>query len=322
MNQVKTLARKTSVKAFSQTKEATPKDAVDLSMQHLGIGIDTARYGHHASFLREDKQPACPPLTIMESRVGYDQLRKRLDQLHQRFPNAHLHLRIDAAGQYAANLERFVRSLTHLPLTVSVGEPKRNKDYHRAHSPKRKSDSTESHAMARYAVVERPEASHGKPAAFAALRRVASRLEGQTKQSTRLVNQLHETLSGSFPELATLISDLTAGWVLQLLEKYPTSQRIAAARLGSLEKVPFIPEGMAEKLQNAAKTSVGTLDGDVAEALITELVSEMRHSLRQARRSCAAKVTISFVVSSGNVPSVPQQPMAGTRQFELSICVA
>jgi len=110
--------------------------------------------------------------------------------------------------------------------------------------------------------------------------------------------------------------------VLQLLEKYPTSQRIAAARLGSLEKVPFIPEGMAEKLQNAAKTSVGTLDGDVAEALITERVSEMRHSLRQARRSCAAKVTISFVVSSGNVPSVPQQPMAGTRQFELSICVA
>ena len=204
MNQVKTLSRKDSLKAHSPKGDATLKDTVDVAMQHLGIGIDTARYGHHASFLREDKQPACPPLTIMESRVGYDLLKKKLEQLHQRFPNAHLHLRIDAAGQYAANLERFVRSLDHLPLTVSVGEPKRNKDYHRAHSPKRKSDSTESHAMARYAVVERPVASHGKPAAFAALRRVASRLEGQTKQSTRLINQLHETLSASFPELASV----------------------------------------------------------------------------------------------------------------------
>ena len=241
MNQVKTLSRKDSLKAHSPKGDATLKDTVDVAMQHLGIGIDTARYGHHASFLREDKQPACPPLTIMESRVGYDLLKKKLEQLHQRFPNAHLHLRIDAAGQYAANLERFVRSLDHLPLTVSVGEPKRNKDYHRAHSPKRKSDSTESHAMARYAVVERPVASHGKPAAFAALRRVASRLEGQTKQSTRLINQLHETLSASFPELATLINDLGAGWVLQLLEKYPTNQRIAAAKLSSLEKIPFIP---------------------------------------------------------------------------------
>ena len=87
------------------------------------------------------------------------------------------------------------------------------------------------------------------------MRRVASRLEGQTKQSMRLVNQRHETLSASFPELATLINDLTAGWVLQLLEKYPTSRRIAAARLASLENTPFIPDGMAEKLHDAAKTS-------------------------------------------------------------------
>lgn len=281
MNQVKT---RSSKKQRSTTREVSSKEPIDLAMKHLGIGIDTARYGHHASFLREDKQPACPPLTVMESRAGYDLLKKKLEQLHSRFPNAHLHLRIDAAGQYAANLERFVRSLDHLPMTVSVGEPKRNKDYHRAHSPKRKSDSTESFAMARYAVVERPAASHGKPAAFAALRRVASRLEGQTKQSTRLINQLHETLSASFPELATLINDLGAGWVLQLLEKYPTNQRIAAARLSSLEQIPFIPEGMAEKFQNAAKTSVGTLDGDVAEALIMELVSELRHSLAEEKR--------------------------------------
>jgi len=253
-------------------------------MLHLGVGIDTARYGHHVTFLREDKQPACPPLPITESRGGYEQLQKRIEQLHQRFPRAHIHLRIDAAGQYAANLERFVRSLTHLPMTVSVGEPKRNKDYHRAHSPKRKNDATESHAMARYAVVERPDETYGKPAEYAVLRRVASRLQSQTKQSTRLANQLHETLSAGFPELATLINDLSAGWVLQLLEKYPTAQRIAAARIGSLENIPFIPKEMAEKLHKAAKHSVATLSGDVAEALSKELVSELRHSLAEEKR--------------------------------------
>jgi hypothetical protein len=29
--------------------DATSKDVVDHAMKHLGIGIDTARYGHHAS---------------------------------------------------------------------------------------------------------------------------------------------------------------------------------------------------------------------------------------------------------------------------------
>ena len=256
----------------------------DSTAQHLGVGIDTARYGHHVTFLRDDKQPAAAPLSIMESRSGYERLRSRLEALHRRHPTAHIHVRIDAAGQYAANLEVFVRSLEQLPMTVSVGEPKRNKDYHRAHSPKRKSDSTESFAMARYAVVERPKASHGKTPEFAALRRVASRLQNQTKQTTRLTNQMHETLSAAFPELATMVSDITRGWVLKMLQKYPTAKRIASARISSLEKIPFLKPEMAAKIHKAAKSSVGTLSGEVAEALILELVSELRHSLQEEQR--------------------------------------
>ena len=263
---------------------AQPERASSEPLRHLGVGIDTARYGHHVSFLREDKELAAPPLPITESREGYRKLQSRLEQLHQRHPEAHIHLRIDAAGQYAANLEAFVRALDHLPLTISVGEPKRNKDYHRAHSPKRKHDASESLAMARYAVVERPEPSYGKPPQFAVLRRVASRLQGQTKQSTRLSNQLHETLSASFPELATLVSDIKAGWVLDLLDKYPTAQRVAAARLNSIEKIPFLKSEKAAQVHEAAKHSVAAMSGEVAEELIRELVSELKHSLAEEAR--------------------------------------
>lgn len=271
-------------KQKKKSNSATSACIDELNMRALGIGIDTARYGHHVTFLREDKQPACPAITVMETRTGYQQLRTQIETLHQRFPNAQIYVRIDAAGQYAANLENFLRALTHLQLSISVGEPKRNKDYHSAHSPKRQSDATESHAMARYAVVERPKESQGTPPQFAVLRRVASRLESQTKQSTRLINQLHETLSASFPELATLISDLAANWVLLLLEKYPTAQRLAEARLSSIQKIKFIPAGMPEKLHDAAKHSVGTLSGDAAEGLIQELVGELQHSLGKEKR--------------------------------------
>ena len=253
-------------------------------MRHLGVGIDTARFGHHVTFLREDKQPAAKPLPITESRSGYQQLQAQLEQLHRRHPEAHIHLRIDAAGQYATNLETFLRSLNHLPMTVSVGEPKRNKDYHHAHSPKRQNDATESYAMARYAVVERPRESFGKPLEFAALRRVASRVQAQTKQSTRLTNQLHETLSASFPELATLVSDISTGWVLELLTHYPTAERIAAARLSSLEKIPYLKADKAKQLHEAAKNSVGTFRGEMAEELIRALVGELRHSLAEETR--------------------------------------
>lgn len=224
----------------------------------------------------------------MKSSVAYPLvatwLRSQIERLHQRFPNAQIYLRIDAAGQYAANLETFLRSLTHRSMKISVGESKRNKDYHSAHSPKSQSDVMESHALARYAVVERPAESHGTPPQFAVLRRVASRLQSQTKQSTRLINQLHETLSASFPELATLINDLAANWVLSLLEKYPTAQRLADARLSSIAKIKFIPAGMPEKRHDAAKRSVGTLRGDAVEGLIIELVGDLQHSLAKEKR--------------------------------------
>src|SRR5947209_5418550 len=98
------------------------------SVVAIGVGIDTARYGHRVSFLGPDRQPAAKPFTFMESPAGYEQLRAALEQLEQRHGHVHFHIRIDAAGQYAANLERFVRSLS-FEKTFSVGEPKRNRDY-------------------------------------------------------------------------------------------------------------------------------------------------------------------------------------------------
>jgi transposase len=243
----------------------------------FGVGIDTARYGHHASFLRPDCQPAAAPMTVMESREGYCQLQERLELLHRRHPEARFSVRIDAAGQYAANLERFLRQLP-LPLDISVGEPARNKAYREAHFPKRKADSVESLANARYAVVERPPACREVPAAFAALREVASQLESQVKQSTRLVNRLHNQLARSFPELAVVASSIAAAWVLELLARYPSPEKIARAKLRSLESIAYLPEGKAAEVQEAARNTVASLQGVFAEQLLKGLVDQLRQS--------------------------------------------
>ncbi len=96
-------------------------------IQRIGIGIDTARYGHRVAFLDENKSPAAPSLTVLESRNGYEQLQDRLEKLHHKHPQASLHVHIDAAGKYATNLESFLHRVD-VPLTVSVGQPKKNKD--------------------------------------------------------------------------------------------------------------------------------------------------------------------------------------------------
>jgi transposase len=244
-------------------------------MECIGVGIDTARYGHRVFFLDENRQPAAPALTVQECSEGYEQLEKSLRRLHKKHPQATLRVRIDAAGQYAANLESFLRGLK-LPISLSVGQPKQNKDYRQVHFPKRKSDDTESQAMARYAVVEQPAPSPGATAEFVVLREVASRLESQSRQTTRAVNQLHNLLARVFPELAMMTNNLACAWVLNVLAKYPTPEKIARAQRASLEKLRYVTSKRAHKVQEAARRSVASLRGEFAGTLVEELVTQLR----------------------------------------------
>ena len=252
------------------------------SVVAIGVGIDTARYGHRVSFLRPDRQPAAKPFTFMESPAGYEQLRQALEQLEQRHGHVHFHIRIDAAGQYAANLERFVRSLS-FEMTFSVGEPKRNRDYCKVHFPKCKSDDVEAQACARFAIVELPKATPEVPAAFVPLRELVSALESQVRQNTRLVNQLHNRLARVFPELAMLVSDMAAVWVLRLLLKYPSARKIAAARRTSLLAIPYLTEEMADKVQTLARQTVASSQGE----LVDELIRQSVQAVRQSQKSTA-----------------------------------
>src|SRR6202163_1481361 len=275
--------------------------ATASALDRIGVGIDTARYGHRVAFLRPDRLPAAKSLTVLENQAGYRALQQRLDELHQKHPQAHFHVRIDAAGQYATNLENFLRSL-RLPMTLSIGEPKRNKDYQKAHFPKRTTDDTESQAMARFAVVEQPDATLSPSAPMVLLREVARRLQAQVKQKTQGINRLPNLLARVFPELATLTDDVSAGWVLRLLDKYPTAHRIAQAHRATLEKIPHLSGEQAEAVHQAAGQSVATLSGDVAEALVRALVTQVRHC-QKAVKDLRELLTAAFddLPSSGHL---------------------
>jgi hypothetical protein len=78
----------------------------------IGVGIDSSRYGHHASFLRADLQPAAADLNFVESALGHQQLRQRLDAIADKHGgHIHFHIRLDIAGRYADNLLAFLHEL-------------------------------------------------------------------------------------------------------------------------------------------------------------------------------------------------------------------
>ena len=249
----------------------------------IGVGLDTARYGHHVTFLNVERELAAPPFDFLESRSGYRRLEKAFRQLANKHPHVHFQIHVDAAGQYATNLIAFLHQLPW-PKTISVGEPTRNKRYRQVHFPKRKADATDSHSCSRFAVVERPKATPPLPEEILILQEVVSRLEFQVKQSTRQVNRLHNLLGRVFPELATLQNDLTARWLLRMLEKYPTAERIAKAHLKSLTAIPYLKQDKARQLQEAASESVAAERGKIVEELVRQSVRSLLRSLEAEKQ--------------------------------------
>jgi transposase len=270
--------------------KATRSTASVAAPVAIGVGIDTSRYGHHATFLDADLQPAAPDLKFVESAQGYQQLQERLAAIGKKHGPVHFHFRLDVAGRYADNLLAFLHKLPE-PRTISCGDPRRNKNYCAAIFGHKKSDAAESTAAARFALTEKPKPMPVAGPAVHQLCQIASRLESQTRQCTRLINQLHNLLAGAFPELALLVKDLSAGWVLALLDRYPTAAQLAAAHASSLAKIPYLPHEHIAALLEQARTSVAALTGPVAEELVRDLAGQLKDA--HVRHKALEKLLVS-----------------------------
>ena len=256
-----------------------------MSFTCFGIGIDTARFGHHVSFLDQEKRTAAKPFHFKEDAQGYQKLRKAIESLREKFQDAVLYVRLDVAGKYAENLLHWLHGLDIPNLTISVGKPDANKSYRETHYGKRKADQVESLACARYAVVEKPGATPKVPRAFEALRGAVSALESIATNKTRMINQLHALLVIAFPELAVYVSDIAIGYCLALLAKYPTARRLANAKLDSIVSIPHMKEDLAKTLHIAAKASTASSECKVLEELVREKVKEILAAESQQKRA-------------------------------------
>jgi transposase len=287
------------------------------SPRRFGVGIDTSRYGHYAAFLNDDLQPAADELQFAESAAGYVCFRQRLEAIAQRHGWVHFLVRLDAAGQYADNLLHFLHGLgtrvadtpaapVPFTLTLSCGDPQRNKNYRAALFGSKKSDPVEARAAARYALTERPARDIPLSLPLRTLRQVAGRLQAVVRQRTRLRNQFHHLLALTFPELALLTKDLAAGWVLELVHRYPTAACLAQATPTDLAAIPYLPDRHIPTLLEQARTSIASLQGAAAHELVRDQVRQLRDvGARQERLENLLVATYHALPTPNHLESIP-----------------
>src|SRR5581483_7088623 len=116
------------------------------------------------------------------------------------------------------------------------------------------------------------------------LRQVAGRLQAVVRQRTRLLNQLHHLLALTFPELALCTEDLAAGWVLELVHRYPTARHLAAATELDIANIPYMRDAQVAPLLEQARTSIASLQGPAVEELVRDQVRQLRDTGARQKR--------------------------------------
>jgi hypothetical protein len=104
------------------------------------------------------------------------------------------------------------------------------------------------------------------------------------RQRTRLINPFHPLLALAFPELALLVKDVAQGWALELVHRYPTAARLAAARADDIGAVPYLPDRHVAALLGHARASVASLAGPAAEELARDQVRQPRDTRARQKR--------------------------------------
>ena len=81
-----------------------------------------------------------------------------------------------------------------------------------------------------------------------------------------------------------LTKDITVGWVLELIARYPTAQLIARASDADLQAILYLPHDRIGDLLARARDSIASLDGELIDELVRDQVRQVRDiSTRQIR---------------------------------------
>lgn len=247
-------------------------------MQRFFVGGDVSKGYADFVILDPRKRVAVPNFQLDDTFDGHARLYHILERFSQDHPKAQLFAAVESTGGYEDNwlhgLRRFQASL---PLRVARLNPAGVHQYARAEGTRVTTDAVSAEHVAGYQIAHGEKIDYEQDDALADVRSYWTFIEQMIKQHTALVNQLETLLYRAHPQLLTYLTNGAPQWILKLVERYPTAERLARARVSALAKIPYLRRERATKLIADAKQSVASASGPATEQLLSELARQILH---------------------------------------------
>ena len=250
------------------------------------LGIDVSKGYSDFVLMDSGKRKLEKCFQLDDNLSGHKRLEKLLKEFSARHDLGELYCGVESTGGYENNWHRSLISLSeNMPLKVARLNPRGVQANSEAMLSRNKTDGLSAEYIAEY-MISHPEKiefnnkqtleSRKEPANYDSMRSVYKYIRMLKKQKGQLTNQLHMIIYRSFPELVSYCKDGIPSWLLELLMKYPSPEKMIRAGKNKLKKIKYITDEKAEKIIIKAKETIGKTDSYI-ENLLLSLSTELKH---------------------------------------------
>lgn len=246
------------------------------------IGLDVSK-GYVDVQVLADGQPLEPGISCDDTPRGRAALGEMLSRYDH--PTATMAIGVESTGGMERNWLREVkRWATHARGAVSshLIDPRAVKAAATMAGLRTKTDASSATAIALFLHARHRSLRPYDPAQELPLRGAIRHIGALDRQRAGIINNIKALLIQVHPALVShTTTDGLAQWVVTLLSKYPTAQRLSQARKSAVAAIPHVTTEKAEALIRKAQQTTNALEGPAAEfqmQMLIERYRQMDHS--------------------------------------------
>lgn len=247
-------------------------------MQNYYLGIDVSKGYADFVILDGHKKTVEPNFQLDDTFDGHCKLYEVLSRFLQEHPEGMLSAAVESTGGYENNwLHRLMKFQATLNMRSARLNPLGVNANSKASLNRLITDKISARNVAEYMISHPEKISYQQEDYFGSMRKLWGFSNMLTKQKTQLLNQLEFLLYSANPEAMTYCKERTPSWILEVLKRYPTAQKLSEALPESLAAIPFVSSRRAQELVDNAKRSVASTSDIVTEELIVDTVGQIAH---------------------------------------------
>jgi len=243
----------------------------------LYLGGDVSKGYADWVILSEKKQTVLENFQLDDTYAGHCKLYSTLEAYFDKHTGLEMYAAVESTGGYENNWFNSLKSYQKVfNLKVTRINPS-GVNYNRRASMKRNiTDAISALSIAEYMINYPDNIVFDQDDKWKTLCRHWNFVEMQKNQRTQTINQLETILYSANPILMRFKKENLPNWLLELIIKYPTADKLAKARPEKLAKIPYLTLQRAQDLVAEAKQNIASATDRNAELLVSQIALQIK----------------------------------------------